>query len=314
MTLGNEGNQNLQGGSDAGAQDNNTALQGQGDGAGTGAAAEGAGQAAGAAADKGATSFNWQEHLPPELQERGDLKRFTTIADLGKAYVEANQTISKSIRIPDTMSTPEQINEFYAKLGKPAEKSAYDFEYNPENEKYSLNKDHFEWGTFQEIADAANLTKDQYAALGQKYIDIQNQNIVNYYEKLEQDAAAETMNAEAALRKEWGDNYAANINNMQSKINKLYPQETLVRMEEAGLFRDIPFIKSQLSLTKMMSGDTVFIEGTAVENIPQTVESLRAKRDELMSKDYVGNKAQVNELNQKIVQLTQAQNNSFGKR
>jgi len=67
-------------------------------------------------------------------------------------------------------------------------------------------------------------------------------------------------------------------------------------------------------LTKMMSGDTVFIEGNAVENIPQSIEALRAKRDELMSKDYTGNKAQVLELNQQIVRLTQAQQGAFGNR
>ena len=84
-------------------------------------------------------------------------------------------------------------------------------------------------------------------------------------------------------------------------------------MAQVGLFRDPNFLKSQLALTKMMTGDTIYIEGRTVENVPQTIEDLRAKRDSLMQVDYVKNKAQVNELNKQIVQLQMSQQGQLGK-
>ena len=57
----------------------------------------------------------------------------------------------------------------------------------------------------------------------------------------------------------------------------------------------------------------VFIEGNVVENIPQTIESLSAKRDALMADNYTKNAAQVQELNKQIVSLKMAQQGSVGK-
>ena len=102
-------------------------------------------------------------------------------------------------------------------------------------------------------------------------------------------------------------NKEMNIQAISNKMNSTYSEETLNRMAEAGLFRDAAFLEHQLLLTKMQSGDTLYIDGNVVTDVPQTIESLTAKRDELMAKDYAGNKAQVNELNKQIVQLKMAQ-------
>jgi phage regulator Rha-like protein len=63
----------------------------------------------------------------------------------------------------------------------------------------------------------------------------------------------------------------------------------------------------------MMTWDTIYIEGRGIENVRQTIEDLRAKRDSLMEVDYVKNKAQVNELNKQIVQLQMAQQGQLGR-
>lgn len=63
----------------------------------------------------------------------------------------------------------------------------------------------------------------------------------------------------------------------------------------------------------MMTGDTVFIEGNAVENVPQTLQTLQDKRDKLMNEDYGKNREQVLALNKQIVQLKQAQSSGAAK-
>ena len=52
----------------------------------------------------------------------------------------------------------------------------------------------------KDIADKANLTKDQYQALASAYIDINNENYLNYNKQLEEKAAEELKTSEAALK------------------------------------------------------------------------------------------------------------------
>lgn len=255
----------------------------------------------------------WRDCIPEDLRDRAEWSRVNNVQDVFKNYISAQQTISKSVRIPDAMSTPEDITAFYTKLGKPASASEYDFTYE-QAEGAPLGKDSFDFTTFQSIADKANLTKDQYQALASAYVDIQNDMVTKYQTSLAEQAGLELRNAENELRKEWGKEYATNLNNISAKIAQMYPQETLQRMEQSGLFRDPQFLRSQLQLTKMMTGDTIFIEGRGIEDVPQTIEDLRAKRDALMETDYAKNKAQVNELNKQIVQLQMAQQGQIGRR
>lgn len=250
---------------------------------------------------------NWKDYIPEELKDRTEWNNIKDPSDLFKNYINAQQVISKSVRIPDETSSPEDIANFYTKLGKPASKEEYEFEYKPAKENYVYNKDSFDFSIFKDVADAANLTKDQFQKLASAYIDINNENFINYNKNLEQKAAEELKSAEHALKTAWGDNYTQNINAITEKVQKLYSKDTIKRMQGAGLFRDPGFLEAHLKLTKMMTGDTVFIEGNAVENVPQTLENLQQKRDKLMSEDYAKNREQVLALNQQIVRLKQSQ-------
>lgn len=248
----------------------------------------------------------WKDCIPEDLKDRAEWGRINNVQDVFKNYISAQQTISKSVRIPDATSSAEDVTAFYTKLGKPASAAEYDFTYEKADGQI-FGKDSFDFTNFQQIADKANLTKDQYQAMCSAYIDIQNDYMTKYNQDTAEKAGAELREAEATLRKEWGKDYAANINNISAKITQMYPQETVQRMEEVGLFRDANFLKSQLALTKMMTGDTIYIEGRGIENVPETIEQLRAKRDSLMQTDYVKNKAQVDELNKQIVAIQMSQ-------
>lgn len=249
---------------------------------------------------------NWRDYIPEDLRDRQEWGRVDSIQDVFKNYIEGQKTISQSVRIPDANSTPEDVQRFYSKLGKPASASEYTFDYTPK-EGYSLNKDDYDFSSFQDIAEKANLTKDQYAALANLYLDTQNMNYKAIQERQANEVASELQRAELQLRQDWGGEYQSNINLIQSKIGSVYDQDTINKMNEAGLFRDQSFLKAQLQLTKMMTGDTIFMDGSVIENVPQNIEALRAQRDALMLEDYTRNKAKVTELNKRIVGLELAQ-------
>lgn len=257
---------------------------------------------------------SWKDYIPDELKDRSEWSNIKDVGDLYKNYINAQQMISKSVRLPDATSTEADIEAFYEKLGKPKDKTEYDFDYKPSKDEYkAYNKDSFDFSVFQDIAAAANLTKDQYQKLASAYVDINNENYLNYAKTLQDNAAEELKNAENKLKMEWGQNYATNINNITDKITKLYSKDTITRMQNAGLFRDADFLNAHLKLTKMMTGDTVFIEGNAVENVTATLSDLTAKRDKLMSEDYAKNRDAVLALNQQIVKLKQSQSQSQSK-
>lgn len=249
---------------------------------------------------------NWRDYIPEDLRDRQEWGRVDSIQDVFKNYIEGQKTISQSVRIPDANSTPEDVQRFYSKLGKPASASEYTFDYTPK-EGYSLGKDDYDFSSFQDIAEKANLTKDQYAALANLYLDTQNMNYRAVQERQANEVASELQRAELQLRQDWGGEYQSNINLIQSKIGSVYDQDTINKMNEAGLFRDQSFLKAQLQLTKMMTGDTIFMDGSVIENVPQNIEALRAQRDALMLEDYTRNKAKVTELNKRIVGLELAQ-------
>ena len=251
-------------------------------------------------------SEGWRDCIPEDLRDRSEWSRVSNVQDVFKNYISAQQTISKSVRIPDATSSAEDITAFYTKLGKPASAAEYDFTYEKQ-ESDVFDKDSFDFKMFQELADKANLTKDQYQSLASAYIGIQNDYVRNYNKDMSEQIGREMAEAERELRKEWGNDYSTHLNNIESKLAQMYPQATIEKMTQVGLFRDANFLKSQLALTKMMTGDTIFIEGNRIDDVPQTIENLRAKRDSLMEADYVKHKAEVTELNKQIVQLQMSQ-------
>jgi len=254
----------------------------------------------------------WKEYIPEDLKDRAEWNNIKDPSDLFKNYINAQQTISKSVRLPDEQSTPEDIAAFYIKLGKPSKKEDYTFEYQ-QKDGDMYNKESFDFSMFQDLADKANLTENQYKALATAYIDVQNDAYKNYTKTLADQAAEELKTAEGKLKNAWGTQYNNNINLITEKVKKLYPKATLNRMQNAGLFRDADFLSAHLKLTKMMTGDTVFIEGNAVENVPQTLQTLSEKRDKLMAEDYSKNREAILNLNKQIVRLKQSQTQGAAK-
>ncbi len=254
----------------------------------------------------------WKEYIPEDLKDRAEWNNIKDPSDLFKNYINAQQTISKSVRLPDEQSTPEDIAAFYTKLGKPSKKEDYTFEYQ-QKDGDMYNKESFDFSMFQDLADKANLTENQYKALATAYIDVQNDAYKNYTKTLADQAAEELKTAEGKLKNAWGTQYNNNINLITEKVKKLYPKATLNRMQNAGLFRDADFLSAHLKLTKMMTGDTVFIEGNAVENVPQTLQTLSEKRDNLMREDYSKNREAILNLNKQIVRLKQSQTQGAAK-
>jgi hypothetical protein len=106
----------------------------------------------------------WFEDLSDEFKSSPMLKGLQgkDINDLAKSYMSAVQKMGEKASLPGEGATPEQWNEVWQKLGKPADKSGYEFK-APEG--VILDEAQFE--AFKDVAFDANLTKDQAATLAE---------------------------------------------------------------------------------------------------------------------------------------------------
>ena len=169
-----------------------------------------------------AKNANWRDGFAGEDDKfKSELERFSTPADMGKAYREARATISSGNlkQSPDANATPEDIAAFRTANGIPAEAAGY-LENLPEG--LVLGDDDKE--IFENFAGAMHEMNVEPAVM-HKVIDW-----YNGFAEDQQDSMAEMDNGhhqetEDALRTEWGTDYRANINLVGSLIEATFSEE-----------------------------------------------------------------------------------------
>ena len=169
-----------------------------------------------------AQDANWRDGFAGEdTKFKSELERFSTPADMGKAYREARATISSGNlkQSPDENATPEDLAAFRSANNIPAEASGY-LENLPEG--LVLGDDDKE--IFENFAGAMHEMNVEPAVM-HKVIDW-----YNGFAEDQQDGMAEMDNGhhqetEDALRTEWGTDYRSNINLVGSLIETTFGEE-----------------------------------------------------------------------------------------
>jgi len=169
-----------------------------------------------------------------------------------------------TVRVLTDSSTPEEVNEFYTKLGRPEEASGYDLAV-PEGAD----------GAFAEAAAAKfhelGLTSKQASELG----DWWNGQASGAVEQTTADYEAGVANDTAELRKEWGAAYDKNISAAKAAASEFGLDATQVDgMEKAlgfgGLMRFMQNIGSKL-------GEDI-VEGTDANTGSEVLTPAAAKQ------------------------------------
>lgn len=179
---------------------------------------------------------SFQDLIPDELRMEPSLKDFKDVGSLAKSYVHANKMIGNSIRIPseDTSDEARQkfyeklkgipnvavlddVNNVYSKLGVPSSATEYQVEIN-EDYKDVINPELV--GSFKEFALEHKLNNAQVNAL----IDYQ----ANIIQSSFKEAYTTPEDAEAALRKTWGEDYDNRFAGAQlaaKALSEKYPED-----------------------------------------------------------------------------------------
>lgn len=169
-----------------------------------------------------AQNANWRDGFAGEDEKfKSSLERFSTPADMGKAYREARATISSGNlkQSPDENATPEDLAAYRTANGIPAEAKGY-LENLPDG--LVLGEDDKEiFESFSGAMHEMNVQPDVMHKVIEWY---------NGFAEDQQDTMAAMDNehhqeTEDKLRTEWGTDYRANINLVGALIEGTFSEE-----------------------------------------------------------------------------------------
>ena len=160
---------------------------------------------------------NWQtQYLPEDLQSNDTLSKFKDVGALGTSYLELQKMVGSRVKVPGEDATEEDLSSFYNQIGRPEAPDKYDLKM-PEAD-YNQGK----IDAFLEQAHKSGLTNKQA------------QSAIDFYHSLEVDGQVNTeasmqqakLDAETALKKEWGPSeYAKNLAISRRAFNRFADDE-----------------------------------------------------------------------------------------
>lgn len=172
------------------------------------------------------------------------LAKFEKLGDLAKSYLELEGKLGSSIVKPGENASAEETEAFYRKLGKPETA-----------DKYSISGD--EAKMFREMAFKNNLTDDQAKALYQSLQEV-GQNALAQQKAVFVQQAQQT---QAALQKEYGNDYANKIELLKRGIATYGGQNMGAKLQAAGLLGDYDVVKLFINLGQISAE-----AGTQIKN------------------------------------------------
>lgn len=234
----------------------------------------------------GTFTEKWRESLPEDIRAEASLNTFKNIQDVAKQAVYLKKQFGKDkIVLPNEKSLPQEWNTFYDTIGRPKDKSGY--EYKPADDI----KEHIDSGLL-------DIAKERFykAGLNQK----QANEILALNEELlrkglkaqEEQANFDRVAAEGELRDKWKDKYDARLH----IANRLIAENTDSETKDALLAKigNDPMIADFFATigTKFMEHKSVLESNT---NAPYELDQ---KINELMRTDAYTNR---NNLDHKII-------------
>lgn len=195
---------------------------------------------------------NWYDTLGDDFKANPSIQKFKSPTDLAKSYVNLEKMIGKDkVVLPNEKSTPEELNAFYNKLGKPQDISGYKTpELQIENKELLMKEQTLE--AFKKKAHDLNLTDKQFAELYGFYHEL-NIESFNGFQQSQIDSRAKS---ETELRREWGNAYDSKVDSAQQVVNK-YFKDAASNPGFNLLVNDVNFIKAMASIAESMREDGI---------------------------------------------------------
>ncbi len=147
----------------------------------------------------------WQDSVAED--NRSGVSKFETVDSLAKGYIELERSMGGKVNLPGENATPEEKSAFYGKVGRPEDSKGYERPQLGEGEEYNEEL----MGSLTQAAFDAGVSKQQFSALAEKYIEMQTAEKVAKQEADDTEYERHKDESDRVLHQVMGANYDKNI-------------------------------------------------------------------------------------------------------
>jgi len=177
--------------------------------------------------------------LSEDIRSNTSLQDFKDADGLAKSYLELNKLLGK--RMEDM--SPEELNSYYGKLGRPDDASGYDLG--------DVQGDISDW--YKDIAHSAGLSQEQAKNISEAYNQLEASKMAEMQEQQK-----ETMGAWVdQLKEEFGSAFDTRIQAAQAAVKTYGGEELKNFLNETGLGNHPAMVKAFADIGKELGEDAL---------------------------------------------------------
>lgn len=207
----------------------------------------------------------WRASLPEDLRAEASLDGIADVPTLAKNFVSTKKLVgADKIAVPGKDAKPAEWDQVYAKLGRPESVKGYTV---PEG---FTDADKPMLDSVLDTAHKAGLSDRQLQPLLQWYaLNAQAAQTQQQQERVQQ-----RTEAEAGLRKEWGERYDQNIALALKAVEVFGGKELADHLETNGLGNDPMLVRVFASMGKIVSEHNIGAKGMSGPGSGQMTEEM----------------------------------------
>ena len=213
------------------------------------------------------SSVDWKNSLPDDVRTDPSLADIKDVGGLAKSYIHAQKMVgTDKIALPTENATPEEMNAFYDRLGRPKE---YEFTKTELPEGMEYNEDMEK--QMKALMHSAGLTNKQANDLNNGYLKYMSEQFTN------QKTADENQKAEwyKTLKIDLGKAFDKQIDLSQRAARELGGEDFLNWLDNTGQGNNPMFVKMFAKVGQMMA--EAGAEPGKPQSFEMTPESARAE-------------------------------------
>ena len=230
----------------------------------------------------------------PQYSENPNFSKYSTVKSFAEGHEALITKLGTAINIPGEDATPEQLSEFYNKLGRPEAPDKYEFEDKlPEGMEINPQLD----TNYRELAHAIGLTTKQAQELRGFYNSAIETAYTENQKSIQTHLAEEHDTNVTKLKDMWGADTQSKVQIALDTAKGFLSQETLDYLDATGLGNNAALVKDFYELSKRFSGDRKLIDGDRVLPEPLTLEAMESaamkilktpgwEKDPVLKKEY----------------------------
>lgn len=213
------------------------------------------------------SSVDWKNALPDDVKTDPSLADIKDVGGLAKSYIHAQKMVgTDKISLPTENATPEEMNAFYDRLGRPKE---YEFTKAELPEGMDYNEDMEK--QMKTLMHSAGLTNKQANDLNNGYLKYMSEQFTN------QKTADENQKAEwyKTLKTDLGKAFDEQVDLSQRAARELGGDDFLTWLDNTGQGNNPMFVKMFAKVGQMMA--EAGAEPGKPQSFEMTPESARAE-------------------------------------